>query len=494
MLGLSGTGSDVRDPGGARGDGARAASVRAALLMRVREAKRRRHWANAEAALREALAADPGDPFWRSSFADLLWRRGDAEEALAVADGVLTEHPGFVPALVARGLAASRLRRHADALAALEAAWAAAPSAFVGRHLAQVRAHTEGPAQALEFLRQALERFPGDAGLLKQRAMLLERRGEAAEAAASYRSALEAAPDDDFAYAHLLGAQLAGRPPDEAVAELDRVLRLPSRAGSAQLQALRATLLERAGRYSEAVQAWEAAAAADPGNGYLRARLAFACRRAGQRERAFGLLQDVIEAGRSDPAALGAYVADARALGRRAQAQAFLVELVRRHPQRGSLWGWIRRLGRDGDSAAAEGAGGDNPQAATRPGAGASPAPAPELAAAAGRAGRQGAAGRAAAAGRAGAAGGGRAPREVAARVAQGAEAERGPGASRRRGAQPPGGADVGSASAAAVQARDPVRHPAPAPAAESAQGDGPPTAVPGGASGRRPTRRQRAE
>ncbi len=317
------------------------------LLARVVEAKRRRDWATAETLLRQALEGRPDDPFLRASYADLLCRRGDPDEALALADAVLSEHPGFAPALVARGMAAERLHHPRDAVLAFEAAWAAAPSAFVARRLARARATAQGAGEALGFVRQALERFPGDQALRKEEALLLEGMGRSVEAAEVYRGTLGSAPDDGFAFARMLRASLHHRPPDEALAELARVMRLSARAASPHLLGLRAELQEAAGRWEDAVASWEAALAADPGSDFARARLAYACRRAGRLDRAFGLLQAVLEADPADPAAVRAFVADARALDRRHEAADFLADLVRRHPGRRPLWGWVRVLRRD---------------------------------------------------------------------------------------------------------------------------------------------------
>ncbi len=341
---------------GASEHGAEAAGGPGSLWPQLLAAKRRRDWATAEALLRQALADRPGDAYLRASYADLLVRRGDPEEGLALADEVLRERPGFAPALLARGLGAERLRRGREALAAFEAAWVAAPSPYAARCLARARAAAGASAEAIALVRQALERFPRDPALLRQEALLLEGAGEEGDAAAVYREAVAAGSGDGFAYARMLRATLAGRAPEEALAALEPVLRLPGRASDPHLLGLRAELQQAAGRWQEAVASWEGALAADPGNGYVRARLAYACRHAGLRARAWELLQAVIEADPADPAALAAFVADAAALDRREEAAAFLAELLRRHPGRRALWGWMRRLQRDAEPPAGEGA------------------------------------------------------------------------------------------------------------------------------------------
>lgn len=310
-------------------------------------AKRRGAWEQAETLAREALAADPGHVALRAHLADIMAHRGDAEEALLLVTAVLRDRPDYGPALLVRGYALQRLRRGMEAEAAYAAAWSAAPSGYAAACLATARARSQGPEAALDFVRQAGLDFGDHAGLRRTEAMLLEALGRHSEAIAVYRRVLESRPGDDRAFARLIRASLACRAPSEALAELDGLLRLPSRAGNRQLLIVRAELLERATRDVEAVACWEAVLKADPANAYVRRRLAYICRRRGDLRRAFDLLKGLLLADPADPAVLGAFVADARALGRRREGVAFLVALLRRHPARRSLWGWIRRLSTD---------------------------------------------------------------------------------------------------------------------------------------------------
>ena len=317
----------------------------AQLLARVREAKRRRAWAEAEGMLTAALAERPGDLGLRASYADLLWRRGDLEEALALADALLRERPGYAPALVVRGIACLRLRRPAAAAEALEAAWAARPSPYVAAWLARARAEGGDPDGALAFVRAARRTFPEDPGLRAEEARLLERLGRPREAVAAWGE--EGPPGEPHAFAAWVRARLASRPPEAALTEVEGLLRL-ERHRTGPLLAERARLLEALGRDREAVAAWEETVAAEPTNAYFRRRLAFAQRRAGDRERGYESLKRALELDPSDVAALSALVADARALRRQQDAADFLVSLVRQHPGRRSLWGWVRRLRADG--------------------------------------------------------------------------------------------------------------------------------------------------
>lgn len=361
-------------PGLTRGAAASGAGADAAGTLwreRLRAAEAARDWERAEEIARRGAAG--GSAFWRLRLSAVLCRRGRTSEALAVADALLRERPGDAAVLVARGAALLRARRWAGAEEALAAAWAGRPHPFGGVLLARVRQRSAGAEGALRTVDAALERFPQHPTLLLERARLLRTLGRRTEEVEAARRAMEAAPGAGGALATWLAARLAPLGPEEAVAELRRLLRLPRLAAEPRLHALLGRWLERAGRPAEALEAWRRSVALAPDDLGGRVAGAFALRRCGERGEAFAALQDLVRLDPGQPAWLSALVADARALGRQREARRLLRGLLRADPARVHLWGWLRRLG----PPSAPPGGGDGSGAPPPGGAGCSGGPAP---------------------------------------------------------------------------------------------------------------------
>ena len=241
-----------------------------------------------------------------------------------------------------RWIAAGRVREAEQVLAE---AWGRSPTVPLACLLARLRRQSEGAAAALRVVGQARARFPAAARLVSEEALLLESLGRWADAAAAWARVRDLRPGDPRAAVAHVAASVRVLAPEQAIAELGSLLRLPRLSGELRLHRLRARLLEDAGRADEAVAAWRAAAAAAPRDPGVHTELVFALRRCGRRTEAFpGLLALVTAEPRRVPA-LAALVADAKALGRVAQARRVLVDLARGDPELHHLWGWVRRLG-----------------------------------------------------------------------------------------------------------------------------------------------------
>jgi tetratricopeptide (TPR) repeat protein len=316
---------------------------------RIAERKRQGAWAEAEAALRAELESDPENPFWQADLADLWAKAGRPKDALALADQLLERRPGYPPALTARAEALQRLGRRQEALEAWQAAWRARPSGDAAARLARAWAASGDPEKAVQFAWEALERFPDHTGLKAALALLCEQSGREDEARRLYAE-LAAGEDAEYEYGRLVRLLVADGEPEEAAAEVAALLRSERRARNPHLHRLRGELLERAGRTDEALdayrRAWEAASQRDPGEVFFLGQLAYALHRAERHEDAMEALERLLERDPGDYVGLSAYVAAAKSLGDagRERARRFLVSLVRRHPERKSLWGWVRRL------------------------------------------------------------------------------------------------------------------------------------------------------
>jgi tetratricopeptide (TPR) repeat protein len=176
--------------------------------------------AEAEPALRQALARDPGDADSAANLADLLLRAGRLPEAAEVLAPAVAAAPAHARARALYGRALAGLDRPDEAEAQLLAALKHAPGdaralAFLGALLVRQERH----AEALAPLRAAL-----DAGVTGPRVWLdhgkaLGGAGQPAEAMAAFAAALAA--DPDFAEAFAARAMVHLQQGDFAAARTD---------------------------------------------------------------------------------------------------------------------------------------------------------------------------------------------------------------------------------------------------------------------------------
>ncbi len=141
---------------------------------------------------------------------------------LELAVAALARQPGS-PRLLARiGVLQDRLRRPQEALAALEASYAADPEGFEAwAELAKARAHTGDLEAAMVACQMGLERRP-QASIARVRGNLLSSRGEREAALAAYRQALDL-PGFDIAALKRLFALRTERRPDLWLEDLEEL-------------------------------------------------------------------------------------------------------------------------------------------------------------------------------------------------------------------------------------------------------------------------------
>jgi tetratricopeptide (TPR) repeat protein len=187
----------LRDLAGPRRRALAAVAAAAVLLLAVAAAAQVRHWRDTRTLFARALAVTRGNymvhyflaenelvdrrldeaerhsrealrlrPTWlepRLALADVALMRGRQDEALAVYEDALREHPGNPVALAHLGVAQVRLGAYPEARRPLEQAVAAYPNApALHLALALVEAAAGDPEAALDHERLAFELDPGD--------------------------------------------------------------------------------------------------------------------------------------------------------------------------------------------------------------------------------------------------------------------------------------------------------------------------------------------
>ena len=200
-----------------------------------------------------AQRADGND--WRRRLRDLS-ARGDraALEQLAGQNDVLEQPP---PALADLGRSLSQVGATAVAVETLRKAQQRHPGDLgINTLLASVLSGTESPDEdAIGFYRAALAIRPRNPVLHNGLGNVLDDQGKPDEAAAEYRRAIDLDPKDAVAHTNLgLILEKQGKP-DEAAAEHRRAIDIDPKNALAHLNLC--ALLRRQGKFDELISCWQ---------------------------------------------------------------------------------------------------------------------------------------------------------------------------------------------------------------------------------------------
>jgi len=305
--------------------------------------KRKGRLAEAEQELIEALEEAPHNSLLRSSLANLYVKQGKLLEAGVLVDDILKADPHCAEAMVVRGEIAMKEKRWADALEDFEHAWRGSPQPFLillrGRALREMGQHEK----ALELLDSALVTDRENVGLLKEKALILNRVERWEQALELYERIRGLAPKDLFVQKEIIRLKGLSRSGEQVIKELQTTVRLSSRRDDAQLHGLLAQKLKEAGQVQEAAAEYRTASDLAPGNFYFLKQQGFCYYNVQEYTKALDCLG---RAFRSDPADFYVKCALEKVyakLGRKQDFPAFLEEVQRLHPHERKLMGWIRK-------------------------------------------------------------------------------------------------------------------------------------------------------
>ncbi|TDA67449.1 MAG: tetratricopeptide repeat protein [Clostridia bacterium] len=300
--------------------------------------------AEAEAILRQGLEDFPGDQEIMATLAEVKLRQRHLAEAGQLAEAVLRQHPQHGQALYVLGEIHRQKKEYVQAVDYLEAAARASRSWRFRRQLAQVYLDMGEVASALEVLRRHLEEQPQDTAAQRQYAYALKKQGDKEEALEHLNVHLTEHGEDKEAYRAYVQLVTEGRPPEQVVREVSRLLRLPDRAANPHLHVIQADALYRLERYEEALQAAEAALALAPDNAKALKWAGLSLYRLQRYAEAIRYLTACLEAEPGDNVAHNTLRSCYKATGDLAAGLSFLYSLAERFPGVGSLWTQIRHM------------------------------------------------------------------------------------------------------------------------------------------------------
>jgi tetratricopeptide (TPR) repeat protein len=311
--------------------------------------RRKKRLRDAELVLLEAMAEYPAGSYEHrllsANLADVLLRQGNFSEARKIAFEVLQKEPSQAIALTVLGEAALEQKETAEAVENLNQAYACAPNPYRAGRLARALELDGQQDKAKALLYAALQKYPGDNYLIRQYSHLTEK------APVKDKEDLlpaELCPDEEafLPYAERIKAQLKHLhlDPIEAVCQLQKIIKVGKRKENPHLHLLAGDLLRKAGKESDAAQAYYKARELDPENLLALSQLTYSCRRLGRKDEAWPLLKLLLEHRPGDQTAKAALLKDAVELGKADEAAVFLKELIYKYPYRKELYGLLRRL------------------------------------------------------------------------------------------------------------------------------------------------------
>ena len=308
----------------------------------ARALRREGRLAEAEKELIEALEEAPRHSLLRSSLANLYVRQGKLLEARVLVDEILTAEPHCVEALVVRGEIASKERRWPEALQDFEEARQMDPQPFLILRRCRTLREMSRYAEALEVLDSALVADRENVGLLKEKALVLNRMQRWEDALGLYEKIRLLTPEDSFVQKEILRLKGLSRAGDAVIKELRTTVGLSSRRDDAQLHGLLAQKLKEAGQVQEAAAEYRTASDLAPENVYFLKQQGFCHYNLQEYDQA---LECLGRAFRSDPADF--YVKGALEkiyvnLGRPEDFLALLQDVRGLHPHQRKLMGWIK--------------------------------------------------------------------------------------------------------------------------------------------------------
>jgi predicted Zn-dependent protease len=256
--------------------------------------------------LLERLAADPGArERAMAALVEAYLAAGTPERAAAFLDGLLEGEPGHPQALLLRAALAERAGDAAAAEADLRALAAARPDlarAHLGLAEFLLRRGGEGAEAAAEAaLRAGLAAVPEDPALRFRLATLAERRGETRAAIAGYEALLAERPGSLLLVNNVVSLIADHHADDPELLARARAIAAPLRAATApELQDTYGWLLHLSGDDAGALRSLQPAAAALPGNPWVRYHLGMTLAALGRKDGARDHLGAALAQGGAD--------------------------------------------------------------------------------------------------------------------------------------------------------------------------------------------------
>lgn len=320
-------------------------------FTRMKRELARRHQENgdnvaAEYELREALSRYPNNAYVIHDLADLLFRlkkRPEAKELLAL---LLSQNPRHTGALFLMGKILHHEKDFQKALEFLKNSLLAENLDKTKLALANLYIDMDRENDALPYVKTVLESKPDNLPFLKALARIYKKKGELELALREYEKIIRRDPDDAFAYSEYISLKTSSRPEDEAIRQIDLVMKAPSRQKNVHLMIKRGFHLKKLQQYGEAARQFQEALAIEPDNDYIRQQLGYIFNTLKKYEDAQALLTQSLFLNPNDIRLRKTLVAAANKIGTKEAMERLLSalkDLLVKNPHMKILWGDINK-------------------------------------------------------------------------------------------------------------------------------------------------------
>ena len=282
----------------------------------------------------KALASRPNDSFALSNLANIHFIQNNMEQALYFVEKARKANPKN---WFACGVLGDILARSGDlngAAAAYEEELALNPKAIYAYiNLGMVYRKQKKLHAALTILKQGLECAPENPQLHLKLGDVYTSLRQYEPAMAAYQRAIDLNPADQYAFNRWLACQIKRDNPEDAVAQLKKVLSIPSRSHNAHLHTLLGFQLKNLKRYEEAIDEFQTAVKLNPNSVYFRKHLALCYSKNGEYAKAHVLLEPIYKIRPKDALVAAALVKAYLNLNQHEKAQTTLTEALQHQPR-----------------------------------------------------------------------------------------------------------------------------------------------------------------
>jgi tetratricopeptide (TPR) repeat protein len=252
--------------------------------------KKKGRFGEAKQELVEALEEQPDHPLLRASLAEAYLRQKRIIEAGSLAKTILSDHPEYPQALYILGEVSFRHKKLEKALEYFRQAAQKDSRPYLILRIAKVLREQGQYAEALETLDSALIKQKAYDGLLREKAVVLNRLGQTAAALKAYEDLLKIVPGDDFARKEVYRLKGRNRCGQEATDELKRIIKVSSEKNNPHLRGLLAQKLKEQGKLNDAAAEYYSAWQLNPDDLYLLKMAGFCYYRLGDYDKATEIL------------------------------------------------------------------------------------------------------------------------------------------------------------------------------------------------------------
>jgi len=281
-----------------------------------------------------ALELRPNDSFALSNLAHIYFIQNNMEQALYFVEKARKANPKN---WFACGVLGDILSKSGDlhrAEAAYEEELALNPKAIYAYiNLGIVYRKQKKLDAALAILKQGLEIAPEYFRIHLSLGDVYTNLRQYEQAMASYQRAIDLNPTDQYAFNRWLACQIKEGDAEDAVAQLKKVLSIPSRSQNAHLHALLAFQLKNLKRYEEAIGEFQTAVKLNPNSVYFRKHLAFCYSKNGEYAKARELLEPIYKIRSKDALVAAALIKAYLNLHQHGKAQTTLTEALQHQPR-----------------------------------------------------------------------------------------------------------------------------------------------------------------